>query len=113
VREQIDYKRQIGVEFETDVVVGRAVTIDELLEEEGYDAVYIGTGAGLPQFMNTPGGASERSLFGERIPDPHQSDEGLQIPRVRRADARPASAAVIRRSTRFARRCGWERARHM
>jgi glutamate synthase (NADPH/NADH) small chain len=55
VREQIDYKRQIGVEFETDVVVGRAVTIDELLEEEGCDAVYIGTGAGLPQFMNIPG----------------------------------------------------------
>src|ERR1700757_1049523 len=55
VREQIDYMRQMGVEFETDVVVGRTITIDELLEEEGYDAVYIGTGAGLPQFMNTPG----------------------------------------------------------
>ena len=55
VREQIDYMRQMGVEFETDVVVGRTVTIDELLEEEGFDAVYIGTGAGLPQFMNIPG----------------------------------------------------------
>lgn len=55
VREQIDYMRQMGVEFETDVVVGRTVTIDELLEEEGYDAVYVGTGAGLPQFMNIPG----------------------------------------------------------
>jgi glutamate synthase (NADPH) small chain len=55
VREQIDYMRGMGVEFETDVVVGRTVTIDELLEEEGYDAVYIGTGAGLPQFMNIPG----------------------------------------------------------
>jgi glutamate synthase (NADPH/NADH) small chain len=55
VREQIDTMRQMGVEFETDVVVGRTVTIDELLEEEGYDAVYIGTGAGLPQFMNVPG----------------------------------------------------------
>jgi glutamate synthase (NADPH/NADH) small chain len=43
------------VEFETDVVVGRTVTIDELLEEEGYDAVFIGTGAGLPQFMGLPG----------------------------------------------------------
>src|ERR1043166_7715732 len=47
--------RQMGVEFETDVVVGRTVTVDELMEEEGYDAVYIGTGAGLPQFMNIPG----------------------------------------------------------
>jgi glutamate synthase (NADPH) small chain len=55
VREQIDYMREMGVEFETDVVVGRTVTIDELLEEEGFDAVYIGTGAGLPQFMNIPG----------------------------------------------------------
>ncbi len=55
VREQIDTMRQMGVEFETDVVVGRTITIDELLEEEGYDAVYIGTGAGLPQFMNVPG----------------------------------------------------------
>jgi len=55
VREQIDYMREMGVEFETDVVVGRTVTIDELLEEEGYDAVYIGTGAGLPQFMGIPG----------------------------------------------------------
>ena len=45
----------MGVEFETDVVVGRTVTIDELLEEEGYDAVYIGTGAGLPQFMGISG----------------------------------------------------------
>ena len=55
VREQIEYMREMGVEFETDVVVGRTVTIDELLEEEGYDAVYIGTGAGLPQFMGIPG----------------------------------------------------------
>src|SRR5579863_763514 len=55
VREQIDYMREMGVEFETDVVVGRTVTVDELLEEEGFDAVYIGTGAGLPQFMNIPG----------------------------------------------------------
>ncbi|HEV3513692.1 MAG TPA: NADPH-dependent glutamate synthase [Candidatus Sulfotelmatobacter sp.] len=55
VHEQIDYMRAMGVEFETDVVVGRTVTVDELMEEEGYDAVYIGTGAGLPQFMNIPG----------------------------------------------------------
>jgi glutamate synthase (NADPH/NADH) small chain len=55
IREQIDYMRAMGVEFETDVVVGRTVTIDELMEEEGYDAVFIGTGAGLPQFMGIPG----------------------------------------------------------
>jgi glutamate synthase (NADPH/NADH) small chain len=55
IREQVDYLRAMGVEFETDVVVGRTVTIDELMDEEGYDAVFIGTGAGLPQFMEIPG----------------------------------------------------------
>jgi len=55
IRQQVDYMRAMGVEFETDVVVGRTVTIDELLEDEGYDAVFIGTGAGLPQFMGIPG----------------------------------------------------------
>jgi glutamate synthase (NADPH/NADH) small chain len=55
IREQVDYMRAMGVEFETDVVVGRTVTIDELIDEEGYDAVFIGTGAGLPQFMGIPG----------------------------------------------------------
>jgi glutamate synthase (NADPH/NADH) small chain len=55
IRQQVDFMRAMGVVFETDVVVGRTVTIDELLEEEGYDAVFIGTGAGLPQFMGIPG----------------------------------------------------------
>lgn len=55
IREQIDYMKAMGVQFETDVVVGRTVTISELMEEEDYDAVFIGTGAGLPQFMGIPG----------------------------------------------------------
>jgi glutamate synthase (NADPH/NADH) small chain len=55
IREQLEYMRDMGVEFETNVVVGRTVTINELMEEEGYDAVFIGTGAGLPVFMNIPG----------------------------------------------------------
>jgi glutamate synthase (NADPH) small chain len=55
IREQIDYMRAMGVEFETNVVVGKTVTIDELMQEEGYDAVFIGTGAGAPQFMGIPG----------------------------------------------------------
>ena len=55
IREQVDYMRAMGVEFETDVVVGRTVTIDELMTEEGYDAMFISTGAGLPQFMGIPG----------------------------------------------------------
>jgi glutamate synthase (NADPH/NADH) small chain len=55
IREQIDTMRKMGVEFETNVVVGKTVSIDELLEEEGYDAVFIATGAGLPVFLNIPG----------------------------------------------------------
>jgi glutamate synthase (NADPH/NADH) small chain len=55
IREQIDTMRQMGVVFETDVVVGKTVSIDELFEEEGYNAVFIATGAGLPVFLNVPG----------------------------------------------------------
>jgi glutamate synthase (NADPH/NADH) small chain len=55
IRQQIDYMRAMGVEFETNVVVGRTVTIDELMEEDSYDAVFVATGAGLPLFMNIPG----------------------------------------------------------
>ncbi len=55
IREQIDTMRKMGVEFETNVVVGKTVSIDELFEEEGYDAVFIATGAGLPVFLNIPG----------------------------------------------------------
>ncbi len=45
----------MGVEFETNVVVGKTVTVDELFDEEGYDAVFVATGAGLPQFLGVPG----------------------------------------------------------
>ena len=55
IREQIDTMRKMGVVFETDVVVGKTVTIDELFHEEGYNAVFIATGAGLPVFLNIPG----------------------------------------------------------
>ena len=55
IREQIDTMRAMGVEFETNVVVGKTVEIDELFEEEGYHAVFIATGAGLPVFLNIPG----------------------------------------------------------
>ncbi len=46
---------RMGVDFRTDMVIGRVLSIDELLSTEGYEAVYIGTGAGLPRFMNIPG----------------------------------------------------------
>ncbi len=55
VRQEVENLRRMGVETETDVVVGRTVTIDELLQEEGYDAVFVATGAGLPRFLGVPG----------------------------------------------------------
>ena len=55
VAKEIENVKSLGVKIETNVVVGKAVTIDELLEEEGFDAVFIGSGAGLPKFMGIPG----------------------------------------------------------
>jgi glutamate synthase (NADPH/NADH) small chain len=55
VAREIDTLRKLGVKFETDVVVGRTITIDSLMEEEGFDAVFIGSGAGLPRFMGIEG----------------------------------------------------------
>lgn len=55
VQKEIDNVKALGVKIETDVVVGKSVTIDELLEEEGFDAIFIGSGAGLPKFMGIPG----------------------------------------------------------
>ena len=55
VQPEIENVKALGVKIETNVVVGKAVTIDELMEEEGFDAVFIGSGAGLPKFMNIPG----------------------------------------------------------
>lgn len=54
VQAEIDYIRNLGVEIRTNAVVGKMVTVDELLDN-GYDAVFIGTGAGLPYFMGIPG----------------------------------------------------------
>lgn len=55
VAREIDSLRELGVKFETDVVVGRTITIDSLLDDEGFDAVFIGSGAGLPRFMGIEG----------------------------------------------------------
>ena len=55
VEREIEAVRRLGVKFETDVIVGRTMTVDSLLDEEGYDAVFIGSGAGLPRFLGIPG----------------------------------------------------------
>ena len=55
VAAEIENVKALGVTIETNVVIGKSTTIDELLNEEGFDAVFIGSGAGLPKFMGIPG----------------------------------------------------------
>lgn len=55
VAKEIENVKSLGVKIETNVVVGKSVTIDQLMEEEGFSAVFIGSGAGLPKFMGIPG----------------------------------------------------------
>ena len=55
VKQEIENVKALGVKIETNVVVGKSVTIDELMEKEGFSAVFIGSGAGLPKFMGIPG----------------------------------------------------------
>ncbi|MDO4170157.1 MAG: NADPH-dependent glutamate synthase [Lachnospiraceae bacterium] len=55
VKKEIEKVRELGVKFETNVVIGKSITIDELMEEEDFEAVFIGSGAGLPMFMGIPG----------------------------------------------------------
>ena len=55
VQKEIDTLIALGVKVETNVVIGRTITIDELMQEYGFEAVFIGSGAGLPKFMNIPG----------------------------------------------------------
>ena len=55
VAKEIEKVKELGVTFETNVVIGKSTTIDQLIEDEGFEAVFIGSGAGLPKFMGIPG----------------------------------------------------------
>ncbi len=55
VQKEVDGLKALGVTIATDTVVGRTISIDELMEEQGFEAVFIGSGAGLPMFMDIPG----------------------------------------------------------
>ena len=55
VKKEIEKVKELGVKFETNVVIGKSTTIDQLIEDEGFEAVFIGSGAGLPMFMGLPG----------------------------------------------------------
>ena len=55
VQPEIENVRKLGVKIETNVIIGKPVTVDELMDEEGFEAIFIGSGAGLPKFMGIPG----------------------------------------------------------
>ncbi len=84
VAREIESVKRLGVEIETDVIVGRTLTIDSLLDDEGYDAVFIGSGAGLPRFMNIPGenlnGVVSANEFLTRANLMHAYDEEYDTP---------------------------------
>jgi glutamate synthase (NADPH/NADH) small chain len=80
VRQEIDNLRQMGVEFETNVVVGKTIAIDELLGEEGYNAVFIATGAGLPKFLG---------IAGEHLAGVYSANEFLTRVNLMRANEFP------------------------
>jgi glutamate synthase (NADPH/NADH) small chain len=84
VKAEIESVKQLGVTIETDVVVGRTITVDELLDEEGYDSVFIGSGAGLPRFMGIEGenlnGVLSANEFLTRANLMHAYDEAYDTP---------------------------------
>lgn len=55
VQKEVDALKELGVKIETNMVIGRVLSIDELMDDQGFEAVFIGSGAGLPRFMNIPG----------------------------------------------------------
>ncbi len=55
VQKEVDTLKELGVKIETNMVIGRVLSIDELMDDQGFEAVFIGSGAGLPRFMNIPG----------------------------------------------------------
>ena len=84
---EVENVKSLGVKIETDVIIGKTVKLDELLEDEGFDAVFIGSGAGLPKFMGIPGeqanGVSSANEFLTRNNLMKAFDENYDTPIVR------------------------------
>ena len=113
VAREIGEVKKLGVVFETDVVVGRTVTVDSLLDEEGYDAVFIGSGAGLPRFMGIPGenlnGVVSANEFLTRANLMHAYDASYDTPiHVGRRAVVVGGGNVAMDAVRTARRLGAE-----
>lgn len=113
VKPEIDNLRKLGVEIITDVIVGRTITIDQLLEDEGYSAIFLGTGAGLPRFMGIPGenanGVFSANEFLTRTNLMRAFEEGYDTPiKVGEKVAVVGGGNVAMDAARTARRLGAE-----
>lgn len=93
VDEDVEHLQSMGVEFQTNVIIGKTVTIDQLLDEEGYDAVFIGTGAGCPLFLNIPG---------ENLKGVYSANEFLTRVNLMHAYSFPAFDTPVRRPRKAA-----------
>lgn len=92
VQKEIDALIELGVEVRTNMVIGRSITVDELLDEHGYEAVFIGSGAGLPMFMKIPG---------ENLKGVYSANEYLTRVNLMKAYL-PESATPIKKSKKVA-----------
>jgi glutamate synthase (NADPH/NADH) small chain len=84
VKNEVENIKKLGVKIETNVIIGRTITIDELFEKEGFKAVFIGSGAGLPRFMGIPGenanGVCSANEFLTRVNLMKAAVEGYETP---------------------------------
>lgn len=113
VQKEIDNLKALGVKIETNMVIGKILSIDELMEEYGFEYIYIGTGAGLPKFMNIPGenlkGVYSANEFLTRLNLMKAYKEGGSTP-IHRAKkvAVVGGGNVAMDAARFAKRLGAE-----
>ena len=113
VQREIDTLKALGVEIQTNVVIGRTVTVDELMGEYGYEAVFVGSGAGLPKFMGIPGetlkGVYSANEFLTRVNLMRAAEDGSDTPVQRgRHVAVVGGGNVAMDAARCARRLGAE-----
>ncbi len=83
---EVDNLKDMGVRFETNKVIGKTFSVPHLMAEMGFDAVFVGAGAGAPAFLGIPGRVRGPGLLRQRVPHPRQPDGRRQVPLPRHAD---------------------------
>ena len=113
VAKEVEAVKRLGVEIETDVIIGRTITVDQLLDDEGYDAVFVGSGAGLPRFMGIDGenlnGVFSANEFLTRANLMHAYDDSYDTPIYKGRKAVVVGGGnVAMDAVRTAKRLGYE-----